>query len=187
MLKRLVKCNKSAIRYYTTKPRVALIPADGIGKEVVPAAKRILDAVANLEYVTLEAGWECFQKHGTSLPKDTIEQLKHCNGALFGAVSSPSHKVPGYSSPIVQMRKLFDLYANLRPVKSNPGVAKSVDGIDMLIVRENTECLYVKKERLEEDGKKAIAERVITEQASRKIAERVCLRNSMGLLMRIGL
>ncbi|KAI8607698.1 hypothetical protein BC830DRAFT_1072720, partial [Chytriomyces sp. MP71] len=87
-------------------------------------------------------------------------------------VSSPSHKVEGYSSPIVALRKKLDLYANVRPVAS-PASGKGGNKIDMVIVRENTECLYIKSERLEKnaDGTKtAYATRKISETASRRIA-----------------
>jgi homoisocitrate dehydrogenase len=163
--------------------KIALIPADGIGKEVVPAAQQVLlhlakkDQDLKLEYVDLEAGWETFQKTGTSLPQKTLDGLKTCQGALFGAVSSPSHKVPGYSSPIVAMRNKLDLYANLRPCVSTTINSKkpvySRPNVDMFIVRENTEDLYVKKEIIKEtaDGKIAIAEKLITERASKRIAK----------------
>ncbi|KAG2387715.1 hypothetical protein C9374_001309 [Naegleria lovaniensis] len=160
---------------------IGVIPADGIGKEVVPAAIQVMNAAIaksvaakqqdfSLKYIPLEAGWETFEKSGKSLPSETVEALKtKCDGAIFGSVQSPSHKVEGYSSPIVAMRKLVDLYANIRPCQD---VKK---GIDMLIVRENTECLYIKKEKLSVDpqsGEKiAIAERLITERASKRIAE----------------
>lgn len=152
--------------------RIALIPGDGIGKEVVPAAARVLEETGlPLHFVELEAGWETFQRTGNALPEATVAALKNCHGALFGAVSSPSHRVPGYSSPIVALRKILDLYANLRPLTSAP-VPGSRAGVDMLIVRENTECLYVKRERLEGDGDTAIAERVITRRASERIARK---------------
>ncbi|HVO43559.1 MAG TPA: isocitrate/isopropylmalate dehydrogenase family protein, partial [Aggregatilineales bacterium] len=86
---------------------------------------------------------------------------------LFGATSSPSTKVPGYSSPVLAMRKAFDLYANLRPTVSMPG---SIPGLDFLIVRENTEGLYSGRERREDGGNTAITERVITTRASERIA-----------------
>lgn len=150
--------------------RIALIPGDGIGQEVVPAARRVLTATGlSFDFVDLDAGWATFQQTGTALPAETLAALRTCDGAIFGAVSSPSHKVPGYSSPIVAMRNALDLYANLRPIVSAP-VAGSRPDIDMLIVRENTECLYVKRERLSEDGNTAIAERVITRGASERIA-----------------
>ncbi|KAJ3093242.1 homoisocitrate dehydrogenase [Phlyctochytrium bullatum] len=152
---------------------IALIPADGIGKEVIPAAKDVLTAVLSpthrLCFPVLDAGFELFQRTGESLPQSTLDALKTVDGALFGAVSSPSHKVPGYSSPIVALRKKMDLYANVRPVVA-PG---KKGGVDMVIVRENTECLYIKSERLEvlPDGTKvAFADRKITSRASKRIA-----------------
>ncbi len=151
--------------------RIALIPGDGVGREVVPAARQVLDALAlPIEYIELEAGWETFQRVGTALPPATLSALRECQGALFGAVSSPSQRVEGYSSPIIALRKALDLYANLRPVVSAP-VAGSQPGVDMLIVRENTECLYVKQERWLEVGESALAERIITRHASERIAK----------------
>jgi homoisocitrate dehydrogenase len=147
-----------------------LIAGDGIGREVVPAAHRVLESLGvAFEFVELEAGFETFERTGNALPEATLAALRTCDGAIFGAVSSPSRRVEGYSSPIVAMRKALDLYANLRPIVSMP-VADSRPGVDMLIVRENTECLYVKRERLEDGGDTAIAERVITRRASQRIA-----------------
>ncbi|CAO3677612.1 hypothetical protein G6F70_000217 [Rhizopus microsporus] len=157
--------------------RIGLIPADGIGREVIPAARRVLESLNSgpkFEFVDLDAGFELFQRTGTSLPQETIEVLKNeCQGALFGAVSSPSHKVAGYSSPIVALRKHLDLYANVRPVKSvNSPAFPNQKLLDMLIIRENTECLYIKSEREEVDPKTglrvAYADRKITEFASQR-------------------
>ncbi|KAJ2777399.1 homoisocitrate dehydrogenase [Coemansia javaensis] len=161
---------------------IGLIPADGIGREVIPAARRVLEALpsgllaARPRFVDLDAGFEYFQRHGVALPEETLAALKgDCDGALFGAVSSPSHKVAGYSSPIVGLRKRLDLYANVRPVIS--GAAATASGarraIDMLIIRENTECLYIKDEELHDgpDGRYAVAKRRISERASRRVGE----------------
>jgi len=151
--------------------RIALIPGDGVGREVVPAARQVLDALAlPIDYIELEAGWETFQRVGSALPPATLAALRECRGALFGAVSSPSARVEGYSSPIIALRKALDLYANLRPVVSAP-VAGSQPNVDLLIVRENTECLYVKQERWIEAGETALAERIITRHASQRIAK----------------
>ncbi|KAI0320260.1 mitochondrial NAD-homo-isocitrate dehydrogenase LysB [Amylostereum chailletii] len=157
--------------------RIGLIPADGIGKEVIPAARQALEAVSSdipkLEFHDLLAGFELFTRTGTALPEDTIEILKKgCDAALFGSVSSPSRKVVGYNSPIVALRKEMDLYANIRPVIS----VDAADGkkpIDMVVIRENTECLYVKQESMTvtENGKEARATRLITERASRRIGK----------------
>lgn len=109
----------------------------------IKSAQRVLSAVGGIPkptFVELDAGFEHFQRTGIALPPSTIQTLKaECNGAMFGAVSSPSHKVAGYSSPIVALRKEMDLYANVRPVKSVEGTGGRM--VDMTIVRENTECL----------------------------------------------
>ncbi|GME98361.1 unnamed protein product [[Candida] boidinii] len=124
-----------------------------------------------VEKLSQLAGFELFKQTGTALPEETVDALKSsCDGALFGAVSSPTTKVEGYSSPIVALRKKMGLYANVRPVKSVEGIGRPVD---MVIVRENTEDLYIKEERLyEKDGQK-VAEAIkrITERATTKIGK----------------
>lgn len=157
--------------------KIGLIPGDGIGREVIPAGKAVLENLPSkfelkFDFVNLEAGFELFKKTGTALPDRTVEVLqKECDGALFGAVSSPSVKVEGYSSPIVALRKKMGLYANVRPVKSVEGIDRPVD---MVIVRENTEDLYVKEEKTykKEDGSK-VAEAIkrISETATTRIAK----------------
>ncbi len=152
--------------------RVVLIEGDGIGHEVVPAAVRVLEATGvPFQFVEAEAGWDCFQRHGTALPDDTLALVRESDAALFGAVSSPLHRVEGYRSPIVALRRALDLYANLRPVFSMP-VSGSRAGIDLLIVRENSEGLYSGRERRE--GDTVIAERVITRRASARITRVAC-------------
>ncbi|KAF5709099.1 homoisocitrate dehydrogenase [Fusarium globosum] len=155
--------------------RIGLIPGDGIGKEVIPAGRRILEALPaslglKFDFVDLKAGFETFEQTGAALPDKTVEVLRNeCDGALFGAVSSPTQAVKGYSSPIVALRKKLDLYANVRPVKTVLTAAKP---IDMVIVRENTEDLYVKQEQTHEtpEGKVAEAIKRISEKASFRIA-----------------
>jgi len=148
---------------------ICLIEGDGIGKEVIPAAARVLEALKlDIQFTHAEAGWECFQKHGNALPDSTKAAIRAANGTLFGATSSPSTKVAGYSSPVLGMRRAFDLYANIRPTVSLP-VPGCPPGIDFIIVRENTEGMYSGRERREDDGKTAILERVITAKASERI------------------
>jgi len=98
----------------------------------------------------LQAGWETFQKTKFALPPETVNRLESGGfiGALFGAVSSPMQRVEGYSSPIVALRKIMDLYANLRPVECEADSNPFKKPIRLMIVRENTECLYVKSEKL---------------------------------------
>ncbi|KIR36138.1 homoisocitrate dehydrogenase [Cryptococcus deuterogattii MMRL2647] len=156
--------------------KLGMIPADGIGKEVLPAAQRVIEALGSsipkTTFVPLVAGWEEFNKNGKALPDDTVSALRECDGAMFGAVSSPSHKVAGYSSPIVALRKHLDLYANVRPVSSVPIPGQpSAKHVDLVIVRENTECLYIKQEEISGEGEDrvALATRKISAKASSRI------------------
>ncbi len=147
---------------------ICLIPGDGVGREVIPAAAEVLAGLSlGLEFVEADAGFEYFQRSGDAIPDNTLAAVESAGVALFGATSSPSTKVEGYRSPILAMRKAFDLYANLRPVHSLPGPF-SRPNVDLLIVRENTEGLYAGRERRE--GDTAIAERVITVRGSERIA-----------------
>lgn len=176
MLSRSFRRNLSSSSPALKTLKIGLIPGDGIGREVIPAGRAVLEKLPSkydlqFEFVDLDAGFELFQKTGTALPDQTVETLKkECDGALFGAVSSPSVKTAGYSSPIVALRKKMGLYANVRPVKYIEGKDRPVD---MVIVRENTEDLYVKEEKTyeKEDGTR-VAEAIkrISETATRRIA-----------------
>ena len=149
-------------------PTICLIPGDGIGSEVVFAAAECLASLGlNLRFSEAQAGFDWFKTSGNAIPDETLANIETAGIALFGANSSPSTQVQGYKSPILFMRKTFDLYANLRPVFSLPG-GFSRPGINLLIVRENTEGLYAGRERRE--GDTAIAERIITRNASLRIA-----------------
>jgi homoisocitrate dehydrogenase len=148
---------------------VVLISGDGVGKEVIPAAAEVLGALGlGLKFVEAHAGFEHFQRAGNAIPDETLAEVESAGVALFGATSSPSTIVPGYRSPILALRRAFDLYANLRPAFSLPGNF-SRPNVDLLIVRENTEGLYAGRERRE--GDTAIAERVITRRGSERIAQ----------------
>jgi len=125
------------------KYNICLMPGDGIGNDVMEAAQIVLDAIKlDAEYTTAEIGWECWEKYGDALPEETIEMLQKSDCALFGAITSKPH-VPGYRSPIVRMRQIFQLYTNLRPCKAYAGNALNYrDDIDIVVFRENTEGLY---------------------------------------------
>ena len=149
-------------------PTICLIPGDGIGQEVIPAARRLLEATGlDLTFTEAEAGWGTFERHGTSVPDATLEAVKAADATLAGAFTSPSRKVVGHSGAIRYMRRKLDLYANLRPALSHP-VPDTMPGVDMLMVRENTEGLYVEQER--RYGDTAIADAVVTKRASERIA-----------------
>jgi homoisocitrate dehydrogenase len=146
------------------------MPGDGIGKEVIPVAVAVLRAVLpDLDVVEMEAGWEAFEKYGASVPSETLSAIRDYGAGLFGAVQSPSYKVAGYRSAILTMRQELDLYANIRPVQSLPNVSPRQD-VDMIIVRENSEGLYISDE--ESDGETAIARRRITKKGSVRIARK---------------
>jgi homoisocitrate dehydrogenase len=167
-----------------TRPlRVLAIPGDGIGREVIPAAEAVLRATGlPIAFTWAEAGWECFERHGTSLPDETLAAARAADAILFGAVSSPSRPVAGYRSPIVALRRALDLYANIRPTttdqrpptqewhETSPVAVGRSSVVDLVVVRENTEGLYAGRERAEDGGDTAIAERVITRRASERIA-----------------
>ncbi|GGD11725.1 isocitrate/isopropylmalate dehydrogenase family protein [Halopseudomonas salina] len=152
--------------------RLCVIPGDGIGQEVVPSAVRVLEKLLpGLEVTEAEAGWECFRRQGTSVPETTLQQMRECGAGLFGAVSSPSWQVEGYRSAILALRQSLQLNVNLRPVRSWPRISPRSD-VDLLILRENSEGLYIGREYMQQSGNLAIAEAHISRQASEDIARR---------------
>lgn len=148
--------------------KICLLPGDGIGPEVIDCAEQVLRALPlDLEFVRAEIGFGTYERHGTPLPDSTLEEIRSASAALLGAVTTPP-AIPGYFSPVVRMRQSLDLFANLRPCHSIPH-SSSRANIDLVIVRENTEGLYSGIERLEDDGNRAITERVITRKGSERI------------------
>ena len=145
---------------------IAVISGDGIGKEVMSACEYLLDKL-DLEFSFKygEAGFECFNKNGTTLPEETIRIANDSDAVLFGASTS----TPGQPSPIINLRKELNVYANIRPIKSYKGVNCIRDDIDFVIVRENTEGLYSQVEYGDES--RMVAERVITKKASERISK----------------
>ena len=118
---------------------IAIIGGDGIGNEVMDSCEYLLDKLDldfSFEYGI--AGFECFNNTGSTLPEETIKIAKKSDAVLFGASTS----TPGQPSPIINLRKALNVYANIRPIKSYKGVNCIRDDIDFVIVRENTEGLY---------------------------------------------
>lgn len=155
--------------------RIAVLPGDGVGPEVVDAAVRVLKAVEEavggfrLNLLYGEAGYNCIEKYGTNIPSRTIEMLKGTDACLKGPMTTPEE--PGAPpSAAVTIRKLFKLYANVRPCRSLPGVPSIKPNIDLVVVRENTEGLYFGRE-FEVSKGVGVAMRVITERASKKVAK----------------
>ena len=139
------------------KYKIAWLPGDGIGIEVLEAAKIVLDKLQlDAEYIHGDIGWDYWCKEGDAFPQRTIDLLKNVDAAMFGAITSkpvkaaeaelvPELKGKGlvYRSPIVKMRQMFDLYICQRPCKAYPGNPLNFkEGIDLVVFRENTEDLY---------------------------------------------
>ncbi len=137
--------------------KIAWLPGDGIGVDVMEAARIVLDAVKlDADYVHGDIGWEFWCREGDAFPHRTVELLRSSHAAMFGAITSkPAKQAEGelvpelqgkgltYRSPIVRMRQLFDLYVCLRPCKAYLGNPLNMkDGIDLVVFRENTEDLY---------------------------------------------
>ncbi len=121
--------------------KITLIPGDGIGPEVTEAAVKVLDAAgANIDWDVQYAGDCMYQKCGNPLPEETLASIEKNGVAFKGPLTTPVGT--GFRSVNVAMRKHFDLYVNLRPAKTYPGVYSRYDNIDLVVVRENTEDLY---------------------------------------------
>jgi methanogen homoisocitrate dehydrogenase len=150
--------------------RVTVIGGDGIGPEVIASAVSVLEAVdADLELVPAEMGLGSRQRTGSYLPPRTVDELKASDAALFGAITSPTAPEPDYRSPLLYVRKNFDLYANIRPVKRLHPDIGLVD-LDTVIVRENTEGMYTGVERDVEDG--VMTERRVTRRACQRLVDK---------------
>ncbi len=142
---------------------ITVIPGDGIGREVMEAAINILDGLdVDFNFTYADAGDDCLEKTGVALPDETLDLVKASDACLFGAAGESAADV------IVKLRQSLKLFANLRPVKSYPGTNALFDDLDIMIVRENTEGLYIANmEEETEDG--AIAKRIITREAEERI------------------
>ena len=145
------------------KYQIAVIPGDGIGKEVMEATISVLDELnIDFDYVYGIAGDECNEEHGTPLPQETIDIIRDSDACLFGAAGETAADV------IVKIRQEMKMFANLRPVKSYPNTKFIYENVDFMIVRKNTERLYIANQEEEsEDG--AIAKRIITREAEERI------------------
>ena len=148
---------------------ITLIPGDGIGPEVAKATQRVLEASGvAIDWDVQEAGAAVAEKRGTTLPDEVLESIRRNKTALKGPIGTPIGK--GFRSVNVTLRQALDLYANVRPVRSLPGLEPRFEGTDIVIVRENTEDLYAGLELMIMPGV-AQSIKLITEKA----CTRICL------------
>jgi isocitrate dehydrogenase (NAD+) len=151
-----------------SKTTVTLLPGDGIGPEVSEAAVRVLEAAgAEIEWERHIAGREALEKYGNPLPPEVLESIRRNCVALKGPITTEVGK--GFKSINVQLRQELDLYANLRPSRSLPSIPSRFEGVDIIVVRENTEDLYSGLEHVVVPG---VVEslKIITEKASLRIS-----------------
>ncbi len=148
--------------------RVTLIPGDGIGPELAEATRRVLDATGvAFEWEVVEAGEATIATQGTPLPETVLDSIRRNKVALKGPITTPVGS--GFRSVNVGLRQALNLYANLRPARSMPGVQSRYDDVDLVIVRENTEDLYAGIEHMVgRDAAESI--KIITRAASERIA-----------------
>jgi isocitrate dehydrogenase (NAD+) len=148
---------------------ITLIPGDGIGPEVTRATQRVLEAArVRIEWDVHDAGAAVAEKRGTTLPDEVLQSIRHNKVALKGPIGTPIGK--GFRSVNVTLRQALDLYANVRPVRSLPGVEPRFEGTDIVIVRENTEDLYAGLELMILPGI-AQSVKLITEKGCARICE----------------
>src|SRR5689334_7859286 len=148
--------------------QITLIPGDGIGPEVTDATVRILEATGlKFEWERCNAGQEAYEKYGEYIPKELIESIERTRVALKGPVTTPIGG--GFSSINVALRKRFELFANFRPIRNLPGVPTRYPGVDLVVIRENTEGLY---SGIEHEVVPGVVEslKIITEKASTRIS-----------------
>ncbi|WP_445011554.1 isocitrate dehydrogenase [Vreelandella stevensii] len=148
---------------------VAVIKGDGIGPEIMDATLKVLEALeCGLTYEFVDAGLVALEKHGTLVPQASLDAIEKHGIALKGPLTTPIGK--GFSSINVQLRRHFDLYANVRPAISFPGTRSRYDGIDMITVRENTEGAYLSDgQEMVDDGNTGLSVIKVTRQGSERI------------------
>jgi isocitrate dehydrogenase (NAD+) len=148
--------------------RVTCIPGDGIGPEIMTAAKEAVAATGVvIDWVDVDAGVDVMERYGTPLPEEVLVSIRETRVAIKGPITTPVGS--GFRSVNVALRKALDLYANLRPAVSIPGVRSRYADIDLVIVRENTEDLYAGVEHMVgKDAAESI--KIITRFASERVA-----------------
>ncbi|HEX55406.1 MAG: NAD-dependent isocitrate dehydrogenase [Candidatus Altiarchaeales archaeon] len=148
--------------------RVVLIPGDGIGPEVIGSCVRVINATdADIEFIKIDAGESAIEREGTPLPENVLNLIRKYKVALKGPITTPIGS--GFRSVNVELRKRLDLYANIRPAKSFDGIKTRYENVDLVVIRENTEGLYVGIERYTKNESEGETIRRITKRACERI------------------
>jgi isocitrate dehydrogenase (NAD+) len=161
--------------------KIAVIRGDGIGPEIMDATLHVLEGLdLGLEYDFVDAGLSAYEKTGELLPAATLDAITRHRVALKSPLTTPVGE--GFSSINVELRKRFDLYANVRPAVSFPNTKSRYQDIDLITVRENTEGAYIGEgQMVTEDGETA----TLTQKVTRKGSERI-VRYAFDLARRLG-
>ncbi|MDX1381786.1 MAG: isocitrate dehydrogenase, partial [Xanthomonadales bacterium] len=149
---------------------ISVIAGDGIGPEIMQATLRALDALdCGFEYEHVQAGLAALEAEGELLPEATLESIRRNALVLKGPLTTPVGK--GFRSINVTLRKMFDLYANVRPVLSIPGTQARYEDVDIITVRENTEGAYLAADsKVSEDGQTAESKMVVTRKGCERVS-----------------
>ncbi len=148
---------------------VTIIPGDGIGPEIMNATLKVLEHLgAPLEFEFHAAGLAALEEHGELIPEATLDSIRRTDATLKGPLTTPVGK--GFRSINVSLRKIFELYANVRPVATMPGTKAHYDNIDIITVRENTEGAYLAADaKISDDGERAESKMVVTRKGCRRV------------------
>ncbi|NHN61560.1 MULTISPECIES: isocitrate/isopropylmalate dehydrogenase family protein [Halorussus] len=158
--------------------RLGILPGDGIGPEIVSAARRAVEASqADAEFVELPVGWEGYERHGSTVPETTLEALEECDGWFLGPILAGEYPEddPANQNPSSTLRSEFDLYANVRPIRAYESLGP--EGMEVTVFRQNTEGFLADRNMHIGDGRfmptedTALSVRVVTRKESRRIAE----------------
>ncbi len=161
--------------------RIGVLAGDGIGPEVVPVAVEAAEEAARtvglaVEWVELPVGLSAYARTGETLPAQTVQALQTCHGWVLGPVEHHRYdpRLPGMRNPSGVLRKHFDLYANVRPARNLPGVPSRYEGVDLVVVRENTEGFYPDRNVQEGDAELRVTDDVVV--SLRVVTRRACVR-----------
>jgi 3-isopropylmalate dehydrogenase len=166
------------VRVLLVTLRLGILEGDGIGPEIVPAARRVLEETdLDIEFVDLPVGWAGYEEYGSTVPSETLTRLEECDGWILGPILAGQYPDDDAAplNPSGALRTEFDLYANVRPVRAYEGIGP--EGMDLTIVRQNTEGFYADRNAFAGDGRLmptedvSVSVRVITRRECRRIAE----------------